>query len=393
MRPDLSVVIPTRNEEGNIADLLKSLDRAMTGIEFETIFADDSTDCTADIAETAGRAYRFDVRVLRRAEPTGGLGGAVVEGIKLARAEFVLVMDADFQHPPALAPVLYRHLRNGEADVVVASRYVAGGDPSGLTGTLRRVGSRSAGLLGRAFFPRRLKACTDPMTGFFCVRLAALDVASLRPQGFKILLEMIVRSGLRVAEVPMVMGSRAQGLSKAGLREASYFLRQLFVLRFRSAAARFALVGLTGAVWNLAIIAVLTGNGVTSVASTLVAVQIATAWNFVGTESLVFHDRRARTWRHRALAFEFVGATDLVRLPFVLLLIRSGIGPVVATALTLVAAFGVRYMVTSKLIYRRKARALVPVVPESGRGVVTDVSVPSAYAEPSWLARATASGS
>jgi len=389
MRPDLSLVIPTRNEEANIEELLASLDQALTGIEFETIFADDSTDSTAEIAEAAGTTYRFDVRVLRRAQPIGGLGGAVVEGIKLARADFVLVMDADFQHPPSLAPLLYHHLRTSDADVVVASRYVAGGDPTGLAGTLRRVGSRSAALLGRVFFPRRLKACTDPMTGFFCVRVAALDVASLRPQGFKILLEMIVRCGLRVVEVPMVMGSRAHGLSKAGLREATYYLRQLFVLRFRSAAARFALVGLTGAVWNLAIIAVLTGNGVTSVASTLVAVQIATVWNFVGTELLVFHDRRARTWRHRAVAFEFVGATDLIRLPFVLLLIRSGMGPVVATALTLVAAFSIRYAVTSKLIYRKGTRTL----PELPLGVVVDLTVPSAYEESSRLAPITAIGS
>jgi dolichol-phosphate mannosyltransferase len=392
VRPDLSVVIPTRNEEGNIAALLASLDQAMTGIEFETIFADDSTDSTAEIAETAGRAYGFDVRVLRRTERTGGLGGAVVEGIKLARAEIVLVMDADFQHPPALAPVLYRRLRDGGADVVVASRYVAGGEPRGLTGILRRVGSRSAALLGRALFPRRLKACTDPMTGFFCVRVAALDVASLRPQGFKILLEMIIRSGLRVAEVPMVMGRRAEGLSKAGLREASYYVRQLFVLRFRSAAARFALVGLTGAVWNLAVIAVLTGNGASSVVSTLVAVQIATAWNFLGTELLVFHDRRARTWRHRALAFEVVGATDLIRLPFVLLLIRSGVGPVMSTALTLVAAFGIRYTVTSKLIYRKRTRTLAPVLLERPHESVVELALPSAHDESPRLTPAAAAG-
>ena len=72
----------------------------------------------------------------------------VEDGIKLARAELVLVMDADFQHPPSLAPVLYRRLQDGGADVVIASRYVAGGDPRGLTGILRRVGSRAAAVLG-----------------------------------------------------------------------------------------------------------------------------------------------------------------------------------------------------------------------------------------------------
>jgi dolichol-phosphate mannosyltransferase len=381
--PELSVVIPTRNEEGNVENLLQSLDQAFAGIEFETIFADDSTDSTADIVETASKAYRFDVRVLRRAERTGGLGGAVVDGIRSARAEYVVVMDADLQHPPTLAPVLYQRLRSGDADVVIASRYAVGGHAGGLAGKFRHLASRSATLLVRAVFPRRLRACTDPMTGFFCVRVSALDLGLLQPQGFKILLEMMVRSSLRVAEVPMAMGSRAHGRSKADLREAVRFVRQLFILRFQVRAARFALVGLTGAIWNIAIVAALSSDGVGSAASTIIAVQIATAWNFVGTEVLVFQDRRARTWRHRAWAFELLGAADLLRLPFVLVLIRSGVGPVVATAMTLAAAFGVRYVLASRLIYRRSSRALVGLQATPAQGLELDGHPPSAYEGPS----------
>jgi dolichol-phosphate mannosyltransferase len=355
-RPHVSVVIPTRNEADNVLPLLTSLGTTMEGIPFEAIFADDSTDQTPTVVKAASRECRFDVRLLHRAEPTGGLGGAVVEGIQMARARLVVVMDADLQHPPELVPMLYSQACNGDADIVVASRYMAGGHAAGLAGHLRHLGSRSTTLLAKLVFPRRLRRCSDPMTGFFCLDTATVDLGELRPQGFKILLEMIVRSGARVSEIPMVMGSRTNGESKAGVREALRFLKQLFILRFRSAPIRFALVGLTGALLNLAILAALTSAGTGLVAAAIIAVQAATIWNFAGTELLVFHDRRVRSWWHRAIQFELVGATDVLRIPFVVMLTHAGLGPVPGSAITLVAAFVARYALLEKVVYRKAKR-------------------------------------
>jgi dolichol-phosphate mannosyltransferase len=353
--PELSIVVPTRNESNNVPILLDALREASIADRFEVIFVDDSTDDTPSVVRAASSHYPFDVRLLHREHPVGGLSGAVVDGIRTASAPYVVVMDGDMQHPAALVPTLLQRARDGAADVVVASRYADGGAADGLDGGVRRLGSRLTTALAHIAFPRRLAACTDPMSGFFCANAAAFDLDRLRPQGFKILLELVVRGSLSVAEVPMVMAPRAAGASKAGLREFGRYLRHLFVLRVASAAARFAIVGLIGGIVNLALVAALIKLGVDDVASMILAVQAAVAVNFVGTELLVFHDRRAHRLRRRAAVFEIVGMADLLRIPFVLLLTRVGVGPVVGTAVTLVLAFVARYAVVSRTAYRRRS--------------------------------------
>ena len=87
-------------------------------------------------------------------------------------------------------------------------------------------------------FLRHLHGVSDPMSGFFAVRAAALDTTVLRPLGYKILLELIVRCGIRkVTEVPYEFQDRFAGQSKANLGEGLRFLRHLMVLRFGSTAS------------------------------------------------------------------------------------------------------------------------------------------------------------
>jgi hypothetical protein len=81
-------------------------------------------------------------------------------------------------------------------------------------------------VLAKSLFPRRLQGITDPMSGFFAVRLGAVPLPTLRPTGYKILLEIVARSRLsRVRSVPYVFQPRAAGESKASLREGLRFLR------------------------------------------------------------------------------------------------------------------------------------------------------------------------
>lgn len=82
------------------------------------------------------------------------------------------------------------------------------------------------------------------MTGFFAIRRSALDVDSLRPRGFKILLEILARNTITVVEEPFVFGQRHAGESKADLRQGLRFLTQLATLRF-GRLSNFACVGAT----------------------------------------------------------------------------------------------------------------------------------------------------
>ncbi|MFC4068654.1 glycosyltransferase [Actinoplanes subglobosus] len=231
---DVTIVIPTFNEAGNVPELLARLDTCFPPGTAEVLFVDDSTDHTPQVIEEEATRHRIPVRLLHRAGAArvGGLSGAVIDGIRHAHTARVLVMDGDLQHPPEVAVRLLRTMDDTAADVVVASRYVDGGDAGGLGSTLRHAVSQGSTLLARALFPRLVgSVCTDPMTGFFCVRKEALELVRLRPRGFKILLEILASHRVRVAEVPFTFGDRTHGASKADWRNGRAFLAQLLSLR------------------------------------------------------------------------------------------------------------------------------------------------------------------
>lgn len=225
----VSVVVPTFNEEGNVSQLVARLDRALGGVDAEIVFVDDSTDDTARQVREAALAASAPVSVWHRDEPAGGLSGAVVAGIARARGDWVVVMDGDLQHPPEQVPGLLAAAGDG-VDVVVASRYRDGGSSDGLATPARALVSRGATALARVLLTERLAGCSDPMSGFFAVRRSALDLAVLRPRGFKILLELLGRHRLRVAEIPLVFGTRVSGVSKADARQGLQYLWQLALL-------------------------------------------------------------------------------------------------------------------------------------------------------------------
>lgn len=225
--PDLTLVVPTFNERANIAPLLAEIDRALAGLAWEALFVDNSTDGTdAVVAALAARDPR--VRLLRREDNRGDLAGAVVEGLAAARGAYVCVLDADLQHPPAKIPDLLAEARRTGADAVIASRYLPGGSAGGLNGPLRRLISQALRLLSKALFPRPLAGVSDPLGGFFLVRRSLVVGAPLRPVGYKILLEILVRCRpRRVRELPYHFRPRRAGTSKADLRQGLLFFRHL----------------------------------------------------------------------------------------------------------------------------------------------------------------------
>ncbi len=297
---ELSVVIPTRNEAGNIPELLQRLRTSLAGIEFELIFVDDSDDATPDLVAAAARQDPR-LRLLHRpaGARAGGLSTAAVLGLHEARGRTACLMDADFQHPPETIPRLLEAERAG-ADVVVASRYVEGGSLAGLSGGFRRLVSRGSNLVARTIFVEA-RASTDPGTGFFLCRTALLRGLEFRPVGFKTLLELLVcSSGIRVVDVPLVFEARREGTSKATITQGWLVLRHLWSLvRDVPGSARrwkFAAVGLCGLVIFLTLLdvcgVVLRWNPLLAWA---VAFSVSLAWNFALNLRITFADlRRAR---------------------------------------------------------------------------------------------------
>jgi len=294
---ELSVVVPTRNEAGNIPLLLQRLRMSLAELPFEVIFVDDSDDETPGLLQEVSRQ---DGRVRSFHRPPqdrgGGLSTAVVLGLERARGRLVCVMDGDLQHPPEAIPELLRAERSG-ADIVVASRYMPGGSRRGLGGGMRKLISRSATMLARALFSEA-RSSTDPLAGFFICRTELLRGLEFRPVGFKILLELLVCSeGAKVADVPITFQARGAGESKATAAQGVLYLRHLWsLIRDVPGSARrwkFAAVGVSGLVIFLGVLefcAIVLGWA--ALAAWALAFAASLGWNFQANLRLTFADAR-----------------------------------------------------------------------------------------------------
>ena len=211
----LTIVMPTRNEHGNVRPAYDALCRVLHGIDWEVIFVDDdSNDGTAGIvcllANSDGRV-RCIQRIGRR-----GLASACVEGILASSAPYVAVMDADLQHDEQLLPRMLETLISEPhgCDVVVGSRYVEHGSIA----TLSRERAFISGLGTRIARSILEVPLTDPMSGFFMVRRETFEgaVRRLSRIGFKILLDLLASSPrpLQVKEIPYHFRERHSGESK-----------------------------------------------------------------------------------------------------------------------------------------------------------------------------------
>jgi glycosyltransferase involved in cell wall biosynthesis len=228
--PELTLVVPTYNERESVMPLLAAIDTALSGVVWEALFVDDSTDGTDRLLTELG-AKDPRVRVLHRSVNRGGLAGAVVDGLREARGTYLCVLDADLQHPPERVPALLATARARDADIVIASRYVPGGSAGGLDGHLRKFYSRGLKQLSLMTFPRQLAGITDPLGGYFLLHRNVIQGVALRPIGYKILLEILVRCRWdHAAELPYVFQQRQHGTSKADFREGLRFLQHLATL-------------------------------------------------------------------------------------------------------------------------------------------------------------------
>ena len=220
--PPLTIVVPTYNERDRLPELVTAIFGAYRneGLDAELIIVDDnSPDGTGELAESLTSLHR--IRVIHRAGKLG-LGTAVIEGFRASQAPVVGVIDADMSHPPRLLPRLFAVMRQENADLVVASRYVPGGGTRGWS-VSRLIMSRLACVMARGLTPVR-----DATSGFFLIRRDLAGRVRISAGGFKICLELLVRGRPKsVLEVPYVFEGRTAGESKMNLKEAAGYLTQL----------------------------------------------------------------------------------------------------------------------------------------------------------------------
>jgi len=221
-RRSVSVIVPTYKEVENLPLLTERLKevRRKHHLSLELlIMDDDSQDGTEEVVSSMDRDWL--TLVVRKEER--GLSRAVLEGLRLARGEVLVVMDADLSHPPEKIPEMLVALEKG-ADFVMGSRYVTGGLTGASWGFFRWLNSRVATLLARP-----LTSVKDPMSGFFALSRKTFESASdLNPIGYKIGLELMVKCNLhRIEEIPIHFRDRQFGESKLTLTEQKKYLQHL----------------------------------------------------------------------------------------------------------------------------------------------------------------------
>ena len=226
---NLSIVVPTFNESGNIKELYERLADALTGISFELIFVDDSEDNTPKVIEKLKEEHSNVVLLHRESEK--GLATAVLKGFSLAQGRYIAVMDADLQHPPEILRSMYAAVENG-ADFCIPSRFIPGGNDGGLN-AWRKFVSSTARRIGK-FMLKSLKNISDPTSGLFMFKREAIENADLQPIGWKIMVEVLAMADYNtVYEIPYTFRQRTAGESKLDSKVTVEYIKQLFGLRKR----------------------------------------------------------------------------------------------------------------------------------------------------------------
>jgi dolichol-phosphate mannosyltransferase len=215
-----TVCLPTYDERANLERMVRCLGEVLREGDRVLVIDDNSPDGTGQLADELAQELRF-VSVLHRPRKEG-LGPAYLAGFRHALddgAELVLEMDCDFSHDPNDVPRLIAAAEEG-ADVVLGSRYVAGGNV-GNWGLVRRAISRAGSLYTALFLHMGVK---DPTGGFKCFRRRVLETIApetITAKGYAFQIETTYRAkraGFRVVEVPITFDDRVSGTSKMSRR-------------------------------------------------------------------------------------------------------------------------------------------------------------------------------
>ena len=339
---DVSIIIPTYNESENILKLIDAIKVNLPEkIIAEIIIVDDnSPDGTGTVVENYIRTSKnsrpinnsqlprkqkvesntiddsisstIQIKVLHR-ENKVGLIPAILNGIASSVGKYILIMDADFSHPPDTIPKLINELIRDPDSIVVASRYALGGSIKGWP-YKRRILSSSA--IKIAQHSLKVQDINDPISGFFAISRNAIENVKIDTMGYKLLLEILVKvKGKRVKEIPYTFVNRKSGRSKLDLPVVLDYLRSVWRLyrygqktrnkeksnvekrssvRFLSKVGRFYTVGASGLALNF-LISYLLSNTISNmwyIHATIIGIGFSITSNFIFNKIWTFEDMK-----------------------------------------------------------------------------------------------------
>ena len=356
----ISIVIPCRNEGENVEKITSRIANVMPpSILYEIIFVDDSDDETTMLLNRLSNEHE-QVRYLHRLDHTG-LGTAILDGFKLALGEWFIVMDADLQHPPESLTLVIEEILRDKADIIIPSRFIPGGSDGGLS-IWRKLVSWTARMLGRILL-HRVRRITDPTSGYFAIRRTTAFSHQLDPIGWKLLLELLVRSEYKeVREIPYAFQARGLGNSKFNMREQWYYIRHLIRLvrdsEHDSRFWKFCLVGLSGVVVNTAVYIPLVKFNVDVLFAYVCATLTAMISNFIWNNLVTWTHMKRDRIGYRMMKFMIVSVGGLGVSSFVVLIAHdyAGVHYMLAGLLGIAASTSWNFVVNNSWTFRNKTR-------------------------------------
>jgi dolichol-phosphate mannosyltransferase len=366
---DLTVIIPTYNEEANIRHIITDVDAVFKNqvLKGEILVVDDnSQDETIAIVNDLKKT-RSNVNLLIRSRDHG-LSQSVADGFIHASSDIFIVIDADFSHPPKLIPRMYEEIRKGN-DIVIGSRYMEGGGIKKWP-LKRRVISIGATFLGRLLFPD----VTDPVSGFFALRKRVVEKAPLKPRGYKILLEVLGKGTWeKDKEIPFEFVDRQIGSSKLKIGTIIEYAQQVFDITLysfshhHSAAWRewkrvfkFGMVGLCGIAVNLGILFLLVEfSHLNKDLASLIAIESSILNNFIWNDLWTFgsdEDRKVSSRWHRLVAFNIVsvGGAAINYGIFLMLTTWFAVYYLIAQLIGILVAFVWNFLINRRFTWTRR---------------------------------------
>jgi dolichol-phosphate mannosyltransferase len=409
---NLSVIVPTYNESENILNLLESIrEKIPPSLSSEIIVVDDnSPDRTGELAERYSQTLHkdnvwgrdssypesklhvdgnpvghsriyFSVSVIHRDEKKG-LVSAIMDGIRSSKGQYILVMDADLSHSPEVIPKMVHELSSHDIDIVVASRYARGGSIIGWPFKRRLI---SKGAVKIAKYGLRLnKQITDPMSGFFALKRHIIDNVKIDSAGFKILLEILVKSSnANVKEIPYTFTDRRAGKSKLDNEVIWDYVKAVYQLYrygrksgkamswltrvknrrtvlFLSKAGRFYTVGASGLLINYLVSVLLFNSSTASlgyIQATIGGIIVSNISNFLLNKVWTFEDRDftpRKTLKQYGLFAAITAGGAAVQLGVLQVFLQSGFSYEVSLLIAVGIASISNFLLNKKLTFKEK---------------------------------------
>lgn len=401
-KADLSVIIPTYNEYENILQLVEIIkDMLPDDLFTEIIIVDDNSpdgtgrliasyieDALTKVCSGIQQAHENSsnfaiktresiVRLVRR-ENKSGLISAILQGIKSSTGRYILVMDADFSHPPETVPLLINELLRDPNCIVVASRYTRGGSIRGWP-YKRLLLSRLAAKI--AIHGLKLCNIRDPISGFFAFPRHIIENIRFDTYGYKLLLEILVKAkGVRVKEIPYTFIDRKSGESKLDNRVMLDYVKAVWYLYrygrkskpviakeekrrsvlFLSKAARFYSVGATGLLLNYIVSMMLTKGIISNfwyLQASIIGIILSITSNFFLNKFWTFEDRTfspRNTLKQYGMFLGLSTVGAVVQLLLLYLFVQSGFQYTPSLVLAVAAASVSNFLLNKKWTFREK---------------------------------------